>query len=367
MANTDNTEQITDRIFRIKVTLPNNPLRSLNSYLVRGDGRNLLIDAGFNLDVCYGDLMGGLAYIGVDMADTDIFFTHFHSDHCGLACRIAHENSRIYMGRADMELNSRYLLGKEAEWGEIVRDFISAGYTAEEIIETRHVNPAFEFVADGYYETIPVDDGQAIDIGGVPMLALATPGHTPGHTCLYETGTQTLFAGDHILFDITPNITDWRELRDPLGSYMQNLGRIQRLPARRALVGHRENEGDFRKRVTEILAHHRDRLREALGIIEEEPGQTAYEIASRMTWSIRAKTWDGFPLAQKWFAVGEAMAHLKHLCTTGRVVREMKNGMYRHRLAAENLGAALLADFRGYKQKYSFRPPLTREPCGSII
>jgi glyoxylase-like metal-dependent hydrolase (beta-lactamase superfamily II) len=328
----NNTEQITDRIFRIKVTLPNNPLKYLNSYLVTGDGRNLLIDTGFNLDVCYADLMEGLTSFGVDMADTDIFFTHFHSDHSGLACRVAHENSRIYMGRADMEINNRYMLGKEITWGEAESDFITAGYTIEELLETRRVNPAFEFVADGYYEAIPVDDGRTIDLGGVSLTAFLTPGHTPGHACLYDADTQTLFAGDHILFDITPNITDWRELYDALGSYMQSLERIRKLPARRALVGHRENDGNFRKRIAEILVHHEDRLREVLGIIDGEPGLTAYEIAARMTWSIRANTWDDFPLAQKWFAVGEAMAHLKHLGMTDRVSREMKGGQYRHYL-----------------------------------
>jgi glyoxylase-like metal-dependent hydrolase (beta-lactamase superfamily II) len=329
----NNIEQITDRIFRIKVTLPNNPLKSLNSYLIKGDRRNLLIDAGFNLDVCYADLTNGLALLDVDMVDTDIFFTHFHSDHCGLACRIARDGNRIYMGRADMEINGRYMRGKEIVWGETESDFITAGYTIEELLETRRVNPAFEFVADGYYETTPVDDGFSIDLGGVSLSALATPGHTPGHTCLYETDTRTLFAGDHILFDITPNITDWRELYDALGSYMQNLERIRLLPARRALVGHRENKGDFKERVAEILAHHEDRLREVMDIIGAEPGLTAYEIAARMTWSIRANTWDDFPLAQKWFAVGEAMAHLKPLGMTDRIVREIKDGQYRHSIA----------------------------------
>jgi len=189
----DIVEQIENHIFRIKVTLPDNPLRSLNSYLIRGGERNLLIDAGFNLDVCYRDLTAGLSCIGADMAKTDIFFTHFHSDHSGLAGRIAHPESRIYMGRADMEINDRYLLGKEIEWGETESDFITAGYTVEELIETRKVNPAFEFVADGYYETTPVDDGYCLDLGGVSLFALTTPGHTPGHTCLYETDTQTLF------------------------------------------------------------------------------------------------------------------------------------------------------------------------------
>ena len=32
-----------------------------------------------------------------------------------------------------------------------------------------------------------------------------------------------------------------------------------------------------------------------------------------MTWDINAKSWDDFPLMQKWFATGEALAHLRFL------------------------------------------------------
>ena len=40
---------IEDNIYTIPVPLPNNPLRSLNSYVIKGEDRNLLIDTGFRL------------------------------------------------------------------------------------------------------------------------------------------------------------------------------------------------------------------------------------------------------------------------------------------------------------------------------
>jgi hypothetical protein len=51
---------------------------------------------------------------------------------------------------------------------------------------------------------------------------------------------------------------------------------------------------------------------------------TAYEIAARLTWDIRAKDWAHFPLNQKWFAVGETIAHLEYLMDVGQVVRETR-------------------------------------------
>ncbi len=41
------TECISEGLYRIPVPLPGNPLRELNSYLLRGRERSLLIDTGF--------------------------------------------------------------------------------------------------------------------------------------------------------------------------------------------------------------------------------------------------------------------------------------------------------------------------------
>ena len=40
------TECISEGLYRIPVPLPGNPLRELNSYLLRGRERSLLIDTG---------------------------------------------------------------------------------------------------------------------------------------------------------------------------------------------------------------------------------------------------------------------------------------------------------------------------------
>ena len=48
--------QIEGNIFSIYVPLPGNPLRNLNSYLVKGRARerSLLIDTGFRREECRG-------------------------------------------------------------------------------------------------------------------------------------------------------------------------------------------------------------------------------------------------------------------------------------------------------------------------
>ena len=83
---------------------------------------------------------------------------------------------------------------------------------------------------------------------------------------------------------------------------------------------------DLRQRTAELKAHHARRLEDTLRTVEKAPGLTAYQIAGRMRWSIRCRNWADFPLAQKFFAVGEALAHLDHLEAQGRVFRQEIHG-----------------------------------------
>ena len=73
-------------VYRIPVPLPGNPLKELNSYVIRGKGnKNLLVDTGFRLEACRKALIDGLESLGISMEDTDILLTHLHVDHTGLA------------------------------------------------------------------------------------------------------------------------------------------------------------------------------------------------------------------------------------------------------------------------------------------
>ena len=47
------------------------------------------------------------------------------------------------------------------------------------------------------------------------------------------------------------------------------------------------------------------------------------DVAAKMNWRIRAKSWEDFPSPQKWFASSEAMAHLEHLYCIGKLEKDM--------------------------------------------
>jgi len=292
------------------------------------DSRNLIIDTGFNMPECLETLRTGINELGLDMAKTDVLLTHFHSDHTGLVSQITSETSNVYMGRIDGEVFKKAMTESDVHWGIAEDRYQQEGYPSEELVKTRLLNPARLFEPDGLFEMTPLDDGDTISCGDLHWEVILTPGHTPGHICLYERKHKILIAGDHLLFDITPNISWWEDLADSLGSYLASLKKVSTLEVDIVLTGHRNNEGSFDKRIKELQQHHGERLKDVLDIVREHPYISGYDIASKMTWSIRSKSWIDFPPGQRWFAVGEAISHIDHLVLLGKLQKVNNNGIH---------------------------------------
>lgn len=89
-------QEICENLYKIKIPLPRNPLRELNSYVIRGKDRNLIIDTGWNQEECLRAMNERLEEIGVDLKKTDFFITHLHADHIGLISKIANLNNNIF-------------------------------------------------------------------------------------------------------------------------------------------------------------------------------------------------------------------------------------------------------------------------------
>ena len=324
------TEKVHNGLYKLPIPLPGSPLKSVNSYIITSDSRNLIIDTGFNMPECMEALRSGIAELGLDMNKTDVLATHFHADHTGLITQIVSESSRVYMGRIDKALFVNMIANPDEYWASYEKNFETEGYPKEELDKTRLFNPARKLVSSGLVDIIDLEDGDEINYGGAQWQVILTQGHTPGHICLYDRVSKTLITGDTVLFDITPNITAWEELEDALGSFLASLDKLATLDVVTTLTGHRGNSGSFYGRIEELKKHHQSRLDDVLNIVQESPGVSGYEIASKMTWAIRAKDWSDFPPGQRWFAVGEALSHINHLVLKGKLQCENSNGVNRY-------------------------------------
>lgn len=314
-------------LYRIVVPLPNSPLKDLNSYVIKGDDRNLIIDTGFNRSVCYEAMQKGLAELEIDLSRTDFMLTHMHADHTGLVSRLASKTSEIFFSRVDSRV-----FDEDNSWQPLI-DFAEInGFPADELQKALASHPGFKYSPETRPVFTLIDDGDVIECGGYRLQCIATPGHTQGHICLYEKDKKIFFSGDHILFDITPHIESWAYTTNSLADYMASLDKVYNLPVDLVLPGHRNFLGNLRDRIDELKIHHCERADEVMDVIR---GKTlnAYDIAAGMTWDIDCETWADFPIAQKWFATGEAIAHLRYLEGEGRIIRDARQEIVTFRSA----------------------------------
>ncbi len=162
---------------------------------------------------------------------------------------------------------------------------------------------------------------------GIPLvrapytfIPIHTPGHSPGHTCIYERKTRVLFSGDHVLGKITPNISahPMSPLSDPLHSYLESLERLLGLKATLTLPAHGPPIHGLGDRIDAIQSHHKER---SLQILEALRGSraTTYSVSKEIFGT------DLSPL-DHWMALYETLAHLIYMEHEGRVSRENSEG-----------------------------------------
>jgi glyoxylase-like metal-dependent hydrolase (beta-lactamase superfamily II) len=317
---------IRPRLHRIEVPLPRSPLKAVNSYVLTSEDRTLVIDTGMRRPECELAFRAGLEEMEVDLATTDFFITHLHADHLGLVGELATDTSRVFFNRPDGELIESGIQDPGVWYEPVIDRARKGGFSMEEVEEALRRHPGLRFSPTSYPDFVYVDDGSELEIGDYRFVVVSTPGHTPGHMCLYEPGQKILMSGDHVLGDITPNITMWRENDDSLGDYFESLEKVARLDVDLVLPGHRTPIEDLRARIEELKKHHRHRLAEVMQILANRIS-TAYEVASKMTWDIVARSWEDFPVVQKWFAVSEATAHLFYLKRRGKIFVEERDGL----------------------------------------
>jgi glyoxylase-like metal-dependent hydrolase (beta-lactamase superfamily II) len=314
-------EEIQPSLFRVEIPLPNSPLKFLNSYVIRSSDRNLIVDTGLNRKECLEAMQSGLKQLDVDLTRTDFFITHLHADHFGLLSKLVSGTSQVFFNRPETEL-----IEASGWWERMIAYAAKNGFPENELREAIRSHPGREFASEWVPEINVLQDGDEIIAGNYRFKCVSTPGHSMGHTCLYEPDRKILVAGDHILIDITPNIQCWSDDYHPLENYLASLDKVNDLEIHLVLPGHRRLITDHRTRIAELKKHHETRLREVVSILGSEP-RTAYEVASQMTWDLDCDSWENFPRPQKWFATGEAIAHLRHLQRKGLIIRKDAESM----------------------------------------
>jgi glyoxylase-like metal-dependent hydrolase (beta-lactamase superfamily II) len=180
-----------------------------------------------------------------------------------------------------------------------------------------------------------LDGNEIITCGVFNLKVIWTPGHSPGHVCLYETGSKTLFSGDHILPVITPNISLTPQSNsNPLGDFLKSVEAVSRLDVSLVLPAHEDIFNNLSKRVEEILHHHEIRTAEILQTLNHS-AMNAYQISGHITWmpEMGGVKFEKLMPGDKRAAVSETLAHLKAMTVNGRIKQvNQGNIVYYHHI-----------------------------------
>jgi glyoxylase-like metal-dependent hydrolase (beta-lactamase superfamily II) len=289
----------------------------VNVHLINGSDGCLLVDTGWNTVWAFNALEEQLKEIGLGFGDiTQIIITHMHGDHYGLSGKLK-ELSKAIVAIHQIEealIYSRYVdLNKFS--ADLTRWLQLNGVPEKDV---HRLEAALQGEKKLVLITPPdmtLQGGEKISFGSFNFEVIWTPGHSPGHICLYESERRLLLSGDHILPTIFPNVGLYPHSGDnPLGSYLSSLKAIEQLQVDLILPSHEDVFTDFRQRIQEIFHHHEER-REAIIEVLKEGDKTAYEISQRIPWILNGITmsYAELPPLDKRLAVMSALAHLEKL------------------------------------------------------
>jgi glyoxylase-like metal-dependent hydrolase (beta-lactamase superfamily II) len=162
----------------------------------------------------------------------------------------------------------------------------------------------------------PLNDGDRVYIGDREVQVVWTPGHTPGHCCLYFPADKVLIVGDHLLPKITPHVGVYFSGPDnPLQDFINSQQKVQKLEVELVLPAHGAVFKDHRHRAQQIIQHHKYRLQEILDAVKGR-ARTAGDVAMEIFDFGQDR-----PIFLLMAATFETLAHLHLLMYDGKVRR----------------------------------------------
>lgn len=254
-----------------------------------------------------------------------VVLTHHHPDHIGLAGPLAAAGAEVLASRTAWTLGRMLTLDRqEVPTPEQVRFRRRAGVTGAALAAYAAERP-FNFgdcVAPIPLGFRALEEGGRLRAGGRNWTVRLGEGHAPAHVTLWsedDPGGGLLLAGDQVLPGISPNIGVYptEPEADPLAGWLETCRRFAALAEAGAdplvLPGHRRPFRGLGRRMAALIEAHAQALARIEAALAEAPATAVGVFGPLYRRPIGAGEFG--------LALAEAVAHLNHLHSAGRVTR----------------------------------------------
>jgi len=289
-------EQVREDIWALGMPMPVGHIAYSLLYLLRDvEGGIHVVDPGSDSAANLQALAAALADLDAGIRDVrSITATHFHPDHIGMAARLQAESGATVQVHVAEE---RAIAGQSwRDWSpDALRQQLDDwGVPASRRTEFEQLRREESAQSPARIDRA-LRDGERLEVPGFDLVAMLTPGHTPGHVCLRDDARAVIFTGAHVLPTMHAGIglggaTETNALED----YLSSLDVLFAYPDHEVLPGHGYRFTGLRARAKKSAAHHLRRSREVAAVLERAGDPSIWTIASQLTWAAGWENLSGF-------------------------------------------------------------------------
>ncbi|MFQ5860009.1 MAG: MBL fold metallo-hydrolase [Dehalococcoidia bacterium] len=242
-----------------------------NSYLVTGSETAVMIDSGWDRE---GHIQARLDYwaqLGRPRL-ASIILTHRHPDHVGGAAAIGKATGATIVAHPEERAPVEERMNGAARVGRLA------------------------------------SDGETLELGGLTLELIHSPGHTRGSLSVFVRERQALFTGDNVMGAGTSVI---EPEEGDLGLYLQSLERLLRYPVAVIYPGHGPVVSDAQAKLQGLIQHRQEREQQVIVLLRE---------GSRTVDQLLAAIYPELDNHLHHLARNQVRSHLLKLAQEGRVM-----------------------------------------------
>lgn len=322
-------EKVAEGVFELRLPIPFEE-GIVNCFLFPEGGQVDLLDCGIGSETSIAMVHRAIAEVGGGPSARlrRLVITHIHPDHFGAAGVLASQAGvEVYMHRLEVPMVHPRYLELEQLITEVGRYLRANGVPEPDADELRNSSRQLRDFVVPTESAIQLDGAETLRLGRRDLRVEWTPGHSPGHICLFDARDGLLFAGDQLLPDTSPNIgLHPQSTPNPLGEFLASLDRLVALGPERVFPAHGRPFTDVAALAARLRHHHHRRMARILDLIGDQE-VSGWDVAIGL-WGARQSHWE------KRLALQEALAHLQEMAVDGQLRKLVSRGSVRWSVAA---------------------------------